>query len=113
MKKKKHTKEHIKTATIDQIRRMKGRSDWKRVDAMTEKELEAAIAADPDSDLDVDWSKAFWGKVEDLPVFHEKEKISVRLDKDVLDWFRKYGRGYQTRLNAVLRSYVESHQDRR
>lgn len=35
-----------------------------------------------------------------------KEKVSIRLDKDVLDWFRAQGDGYQTRMNAVLKAYM-------
>ena len=39
----------------------------------------------------------------------KKAALSIRLDPSVLAWFRKQGRGYQTRINAVLRSYVEAH----
>jgi uncharacterized protein (DUF4415 family) len=38
-----------------------------------------------------------------------KKAVSIRLDSDVLSWFRKKGRRYQSRINAVLRAYVESH----
>jgi len=38
-----------------------------------------------------------------------KELVSIRIDPDVLGWFRNQGRKYQTRINAVLRSYVEAH----
>jgi len=38
-----------------------------------------------------------------------KEHVSLRLDREVLEWFRSYGKGYQTRINAVLRSYYEAH----
>jgi uncharacterized protein (DUF4415 family) len=38
-----------------------------------------------------------------------KELISLRIDPDVLGWFRNQGSRYQTRINAVLRSYVEAH----
>jgi len=38
-----------------------------------------------------------------------KELVSIRIDPDVLGWFRQQGRKYQTRINAVLRSYVEAH----
>ena len=38
-----------------------------------------------------------------------KEMVSIRLDPEVLGWFRKHGRRYQTRINSVLRSYVEAH----
>jgi len=35
-----------------------------------------------------------------------KETITIRIDKDVLTWFRGHGKGYQTRINAVLRRYM-------
>ncbi len=37
-----------------------------------------------------------------------KAQVTLRIDKDVLDWFRKQGRGYQTRINALLRAYVDA-----
>ncbi|SDG21177.1 BrnA antitoxin family protein [Pelagibacterium luteolum] len=37
-----------------------------------------------------------------------KKSISLRVDRDVLDWYKAQGEGYQTRMNAVLRSYMES-----
>ena len=39
----------------------------------------------------------------------KKAALSIRLDPGVVAWFKKQGRGYQTRINAVLRSYVEAH----
>ena len=43
-----------------------------------------------------------------LPVAARKAAISLRLDADVLDWFKAQGAGYQTRINAVLRAYMEA-----
>ncbi len=43
-----------------------------------------------------------------LPVSNRKAAISLRLDPEVLDWFRAQGPGYQTRINAVLRAYMEA-----
>ena len=42
-----------------------------------------------------------------LPMPRRKAHASLRIDADVLDWFRSQGRGYQTRINAILRSYFE------
>ena len=50
-------------------------------------------------DLFIDWSKA---EVHPAP---KKKPVTLRVDADVLDWFKSLGRGYQTRMNAVLRSY--------
>ena len=84
--------------------RGESRTDWAKVDAMTEAELEASIAADPDDVHEPpDWSRAVLG----LPP--RKEHINIRIDADVLAWFRQTGRGYQTRMNNVLRAFVESH----
>jgi uncharacterized protein (DUF4415 family) len=93
--------------TLEEInamrRRGEDRSDWNRVKAMTEEELEASIAADPDDiHEELDWSKAFKG----LPPF--KKDIHIRIDNDVLDWFKQSGRGYQTRINNVLRAFFDA-----
>ena len=70
---------------------------------MTEAELEASIAADPDDVHEPpDWGQAILG----LPP--RKEHINLRVDADVVAWFRQTGRGYQTRMNNVLRAFVES-----
>ena len=64
-------------------RQGESRTDWAKVDAMTENELEASIAADPDDvHQEPDWSQAVKG----LPP--RKEHINIRIDADVLDWFR-------------------------
>ena len=83
--------------------RSKGKTDWARFDAMTEAEIDAAIADDPDwaGTADIDWSKA------ELVLPAKKKPISIRLDEDVLDFFKRDGGGYQRRINAVLRSYME------
>jgi uncharacterized protein (DUF4415 family) len=88
---------------LDAMRqRGESRTDWARVDAMTEAELEASIAADPDDVHEPDWSQAVLGL---LP---RKEHINIRIDADVLAWFRRTGRGYQSRMNNVLRAFVAS-----
>jgi uncharacterized protein (DUF4415 family) len=83
--------------------RGESRTNWAKVDAMTEEELEASIAADPDDvHEEPDWTTAIKG----LPPI--KRHINIRVDADVLDWFKATGKGYQTRMNNVLRAYVES-----
>jgi uncharacterized protein (DUF4415 family) len=79
-----------------------GKTDWARIDALTEEEIEAAAQSDPDwaGFLDVDWSKA------ELVMPRCKEAISIRLDEDVLAFFKGLGAGYQTRINAVLRNFM-------
>ncbi len=42
-----------------------------------------------------------------------KQAVTMRLDSDVLEWFKKQGKGYQTRINQLLRKYMETHQSPR
>lgn len=93
-------KEHIVTRKWGD--RRKGKTDWARFDAMTDAEIEAGIASDPDAaPIDIDWSDAV------LVMPAKKKAISIRLDEDVLDFFKQNGEGYQGRINAVLRSYMQ------
>jgi uncharacterized protein (DUF4415 family) len=79
------------------------RTDWKKVDATTGAEIEASIAADPDEMQDEpDWTRAVMG----IPA--RKEHINIRVDHDVLDWFRAQGKGYQTMMNNVLRAFMQT-----
>jgi uncharacterized protein (DUF4415 family) len=88
--------------------RRRGRTDWAAVDALTDKEIEEAVRNDPDAvPLDVDWSKAV------LVIPPKKKAISIRVDEDVLDYFKKEGTGYQRRINAVLRSYMQQKHKKR
>lgn len=88
----------------DMQRRGKSRTDWAKVDAITEAELEASIAADPDEVRELDWTQAVVG----LPP--RKLDIHLRIDSDVLAWFKESGKGYQTRINNVLRAFVQTRQ---
>lgn len=77
-------------------------TDWESVGRLTDEDIARAVAEDPDAaPLDIDWSKA--GVV--YPP--KKQAVSIRLDDDILEYFRAQGPGYQTRINAVLRHYVE------
>lgn len=100
------SKENIVRYSADEIRQMVARgeskSDWSRIDAMTDEDIAAAMRDDPDwADLiDIDWSNA---TIYPMP----KNAISIRLDQDVVDFFKATGKGYQTRINAVLRHYMQ------
>ena len=84
----------------EMLRRGESQTDWARVDAMTEEELEASI--DRDEEGEMDWTTVQVG----IP--GPKQQLTVRFDADVIDWFKAQGAGYQTRMNAVLRSFVEA-----
>jgi uncharacterized protein (DUF4415 family) len=82
--------------------RRKGRTDWARFDRLVDEDIAKAVANDPDAaPIDIDWSDAV------LIVPAKKKAISIRVDGDVLDFFKREGEGYQRRINAVLRSYMQ------
>ena len=73
---------------------------------MTDAEIEADIASDPDeAGMVVDWGS---GVSVELP--KPKADLHMRIDRDVLEFFRRTGRGYQTRINAVLRAPMSNRQ---
>jgi uncharacterized protein (DUF4415 family) len=105
-------KEHIVTYTDKELATLAEQegtlSDWGKSARMTEAEIEACVASDSDEDeMVVDWNEA----VIELP--QAKAVLNMRVDKDVLDYFRKTGKGYQSRINAVLRSYVQHKEQQR
>ena len=71
---------------------------------MTDAEVEANARSDPDAQPT---TAAFW---KDAKVVwpETKQLTSLRIDPDVLGWFKAQGKGYQTRMNAVLRAYVKA-----
>jgi len=79
------------------------RTDWARVDSLTDEDIATAIRDDPDVAPELD---AEWFASATLVMPRPKEQISIRLDRDVLEHFRRYPR-YQTRINAILRAAME------
>ena len=79
---------------------------------VTSKKRLKELAAKPDSEIDYsdipELGPEFWKKAE-LVRPTPKEAISLRIDADVLAWFRRQGKGYQSLMNAVLKSYCEAH----
>ncbi len=84
------------------------KTDWSKFDALTDEDIAKAAAEDPDAaPLDIDWSTA---KVY-FPM--PKQATSLRIDPDVLAFFKATGKGYQTRMNGVLRSYMQHQLERK
>jgi len=81
-------------------------TDWERLRSMSDAEVRAAVEADPDAhSTDED----FW-KDAKVILPRRKEVVTIRLDADLLDWLRRQP-GYQTRINAILRSYMKGHEN--
>ena len=79
------------------------RTDWRRLRSMTDAQVHAAGTRDPDINPT---DEAFWMNAEVVMPRHKKT-VTMRLDADILDWFRS-NRGYQTRINAILRAYMNA-----
>ena len=83
-------------------------TDWAALDTLSEEELETAIASDPD---DPGNDPTFLEKAKPIyPV--PRTRVTMHLDRDIVDFFKRQGAGYQTRIQAVLQSYVEAHRQR-
>jgi uncharacterized protein (DUF4415 family) len=78
-------------------------SDWKRVRSMRDREIRIGLASDPETRPT---DAKFWKNAQ-VVMPEAKKSITIRLDADLLEWLRKQ-KGYQTRINAVLRTYMEA-----
>ena len=73
------------------------------------KDIEAIREEDIDYSDIPETDTAFWADAE-LRMPQAKKGVYLRLDQDVLEWLKAQGPGYQTRINAILRAYMEAHQ---
>ena len=107
MRKKSDTVRYTAKQIKARIARGEDRTSWDKVDAVTGTKLEASIRADVDDvHGEPDWTQAIVG----IPA--PKDHINIRIDHDVLQWFRSNGKGYQTLINNVLRAFVQTRQQR-
>ena len=83
-------------------------TNWERVDALTDDEIETAVREDRDAAPLIDEG---WVGRAHIVMPDPKRAISFRVDKDVLDFFKAHGPRYQTRMNAVLRAYMTARGD--
>ena len=74
-------------------------TDWTRLEAMRDEDIDF-------SDIPELSDAFFKNAVLRLP--QPKAKVCIRLDQDILEWFKSQGKGYQTKINAVLRAFKES-----
>ncbi|HEX5327544.1 MAG TPA: BrnA antitoxin family protein [Acetobacteraceae bacterium] len=83
-----------------------GATDWNRIDRMTDAEIAASVATDPDAAPILDTE---WFRTAALVMPEPKQAVSLRIDTDVLRWYKDQGPGYQSRMNAILREYAKAH----
>jgi uncharacterized protein (DUF4415 family) len=94
----------IRSEELDQI---ESRTDRERVRELSDEEIEQAVRKDPDAELlDEEWFQ----KAKLVVPTAEKTRITIRLDEDIVEYFKREGKGYQSRINAVLKAYVLAQQ---
>ena len=79
-------------------------TDWDRLHDMSDATVHAAVEADPDAHPT---DEEFWRDAKVVMPQH-KEVVTIRLDADLLAWLRQQP-GYQTRINAILRTFMKAH----
>jgi uncharacterized protein (DUF4415 family) len=79
--------------------RAKGKTDFRRLREMRDEEIDYSDIPKLD--------KSFWKKAK-LSMPEPKDRLTIRVDHDVVEWLKKKGSGYQTRINAILRSYMKA-----
>ncbi|NOU20870.1 MAG: hypothetical protein HOO93_03615 [Methyloglobulus sp.] len=95
------------TANELKAKRADSRTDWRKVDAMTDNELDGIIASDNDErGFAPDWTKA------ELVLPESKLSVNLRLDREIVEFFKGQGRGHISRMQAVLKAYVDAQQHR-
>jgi uncharacterized protein (DUF4415 family) len=82
----------------------KSETDWQRLDTMTDEDIELSDCPEITPEK---FAKAVVQS--GLPVDKNKVQVTLRIDSDVLEWFKSQGRGYQTQINSLLRAYMEAH----
>lgn len=102
------SKENIKRYTASELRELtqrgESRTDIARIKAMSDQDVERAIVNDPDWEDFPD----NWYEQAEAVMPRPKVPVSIRLDADLIEHFRSTGRGWQTRINAILRAYAEA-----
>ncbi len=83
---------------------LNSQTDWSHIDNMTDAEIDFSDCPEITPDM---FAKAIVRK--GLKPVSNKTQLTLRLDTDVLNWFKADGHGYQTRINALLRAYMEAH----
>jgi len=84
----------------------RGKTDSARIDTVSDREIENAVKSDPDAAPILDKE---WFRNAKLALPERKVPISLRMDREVVEWFKASGRRYQSRMNAVLKAYVRAH----
>ncbi len=81
----------------------KSKTDFNRIDTLQDKDIDFSDCPEITPEM---FAKTIVRK--GLKLVPRKAQITLRMDADVLEWFKIQGRGYQTRINALLRAYMKA-----
>ena len=96
--------------TLRETQAAVSQTDWQRLNSMTDEEITRAAELDTDNlPLDDPFFETARRLLPSALLKEAKQQITLRIDADVLEWFRASGSGYQSRMNAVLKAYVQTH----
>ena len=79
-------------------------TDWQRLDSMSDDEIDFSDCSEVSPEQ---FAKAIVKR--GIPATKNKAQVTLRIDDEVLEWFKSQGRGYQTQINSLLRAYMEAH----
>ena len=80
-------------------------TDWERLDALQDEDIDLSDMPEVTPEM---FARAVVRRgIKPTP---SKQQVTIRLDDDVLEWFRAQGKGYQTRINSLLRAHMDAHQ---
>ena len=100
-----HTPVSVKHIVKRTHKNRRDKTDWARVDALSDREIESAVKSDPDAAPILGKE---WFRTAKLALPERKVPISLRMDREVVEWFKASGKRYQSRMNAVLKAYVRA-----
>lgn len=92
------------STTLSELTTNESATDWARIEAMAEEDIDYSDCPPVTPEM---FARAVVRK--GLKPVSRKAQLTLRVDQDVLDWFKTQGRGWQTTMNALLRAYMEAH----
>lgn len=85
----------------------KSETDWERIKNMKDEDIDLSDCPEVTPEM---FAKAVVYK--NFKAIPRKSQLTLRIDQDVIDFFKAQGRGYQTKINQLLRAYMEAHQQK-
>jgi uncharacterized protein (DUF4415 family) len=83
----------------------KSKTDWKYVDSLKDEDIDLSDAPEMSAEM---FARGIVRR--GLKPVRTKKQLTLRVDPDVIEWYQRQGPGYQTRINSLLRAYMEEHQ---